>query len=101
MVAHERIKGTKLHPANTQLFVRVALKAADVSADKRYSIELKFQNSYKPNNNGLIGWRWYQLVGSQTQQSNELSSSHQTCSYLPCVRTLHFEKYKSKGRNVS
>jgi len=45
VVSHKWIKGAELHPANTQLFRRVPVEAADVSADERNAIELELQQS--------------------------------------------------------
>ena len=47
VVTHERIEGTDLHPANTKFFSSVAEETTDVSANKRNSKELEFQNSCK------------------------------------------------------
>ena len=42
MVPHKRIKSSDLHPANAQVLICVTEKPADVSANKRNSIELEF-----------------------------------------------------------
>jgi len=45
VVAHEWIEGTELHPANTQLFIRVTKEPTNVSADHRDAVHLERQNS--------------------------------------------------------
>ena len=44
VISHEWIERAQLHPTNAQLFVGVALKAANVRADHRYAEHIKFEH---------------------------------------------------------